>query len=385
MKQSKRALSLFLVVIFLASLALPMDAFAGAKLNVSEKTMYVCQEYRLKLEGTTKEVKWTSSNSDIASVDNNGLVLAKAKGSTTITAKLGNASYKCKLTIKSPKINQKRVLMFKKTEYKLKMYGPKALEWKSSDTKIAKVDENGVVTAIKAGSAKITCLASNGKKYKCEIVVSPADPNKKMIAITFDDGPGYNSASNKICDTLEKYNVRATFFMVGSNAKNNAKNVKRKVALGCQIGNHTMTHEHYGKKVTKSDIVKASNAIEKACGVRPTAFRSPGGTTNDNIRSYCKAEGMPLYYWTLDTRDWESRNATKVYNAVIKNVKDGDIILMHEIYGTTATAFEKMVPVLKKKGYQFVTCEELVLAKSGKRAKAGTQYLNGKTIKNTTR
>lgn len=282
------------------------------------------------------------------------------------------------------KLNQSRVLMFKNTKYQLTLSEAKATKWESKDASIAKVDKNGLVTSVKAGTTTIVCTANN-KKYNCKIVVSPADPKKKMIAVTFDDGPGYNKASDKICNTLEKYNVRATFFMVGNNAKNKPKNVKRKVKLGCEIGNHTMTHEHYGKKVTKNDIVKASNAIEKACGVRPTAFRSPGGTTNENIRKWCKSEGMPLYYWTLDTQDWKYRDSKKVYNTVMKNVKDGDIILMHELYDSTATAFAKMVPELKKKGYQFVTCEELVLAKSGKRAKAGTQYVNGKTIKNSTR
>ena len=214
--------------------------------------------------------------------------------------------------------------------------------------------------------------------------IAKVDATKPMIAVTFDDGPGYNGASDKILDVIEKYHIKATFFMLGSNASNLTKNVKRKVALGCQIGNHTYNHEHYGKNVTPNDIIKASDAIEKACGVRPTAFRSPGGNTTDLIRNTCKQEKMPLYYWSLDTQDWKSRNADKVYNAVVKNVSDGDIILMHEIYGSTADAFERMVPVLLKKGYQFVTCDELVAAKSGKKPEPGTQYVDGKTINNKT-
>lgn len=214
--------------------------------------------------------------------------------------------------------------------------------------------------------------------------IAKVDATKPMIAVTFDDGPGYNGASDKILDVIEKYHIKATFFMIGSNASNLTKNVKRKVALGCQIGNHTYNHEHYGKNVTPNDIIKGSDAIEKACGVRPTAFRSPGGITTELIRKTCKQEKTPLYYWSLDTQDWKSRNADKVYNAVIKNVSDGDIILMHEIYGSTADAFERMVPVLLKKGYQFVTCDELVAAKSGKKPEPGTQYVDGKTINNKT-
>ena len=214
--------------------------------------------------------------------------------------------------------------------------------------------------------------------------IAKVDATKPMIAVTFDDGPGYNGASDRILDVIEKFHIKATFFMIGSNASNLTKNVKRKVALGCQIGNHTYNHEHYGKNVTPNDIIKGSDAIEKACGVRPTAFRSPGGITTELIRKTCKQEKMPLYYWSLDTQDWKSRNADKVYNAVIKNVSDGDIILMHEIYGSTADAFERMVPVLLKKGYQFVTYDELVAAKSGKKPEPGTQYVDGKTINNKT-
>ncbi len=210
------------------------------------------------------------------------------------------------------------------------------------------------------------------------------DPNKPMIAITYDDGPGYNSASDKILDVLEKYGVRATFFMVGKNAADHPDNVKRKIALGCEIGNHTYDHNHYGKNVTANDIKKSSEAIYKAGGAYPTCFRSPGGITTDAIRSECKKEKMALYYWSLDTQDWKSRNADSVYKAVMNNVKDGDIILMHEIYNSTAEATKRIVPELIKRGYQLVTCKELVAVKGGKPPVAGTQYIDAKTIKNKT-
>lgn len=211
------------------------------------------------------------------------------------------------------------------------------------------------------------------------------DPDKPMIALTFDDGPPYSQSSERILDVLEKYNARATFFMVGTNAADHPDNLKRKVKLGCEIGNHTYTHQHYGKNVTTADVSKASDAIYKACGVRPTAFRSPGGNTTETIRNECKKEGMALYYWSIDTEDWKSRNADKVYSNVMKNVKDGDIILMHEIYGSTADAVEKLVPALIKKGYQLVTCQELIQAKTGKNPQPGQQYYNGTTINNNTK
>lgn len=217
-----------------------------------------------------------------------------------------------------------------------------------------------------------------------QIQSSTIDPSKPMVALSFDDGPDYKSSSKRILDVLEKYNAKASFFMLGRNAMGNSDNLKRKVELGMEIGNHTYDHEHYGKNVTANDILKASQAIENACGVYPTAFRSPGGMTNEVIRNECKSEGMPLYYWSLDTKDWKYRDGNKVYNTVMNNVEDGDIILMHEIYSSTADAVEKMVPALIAKGYQLVTCSDLIKYKTGSAPVAGTQYVDADTINNST-
>ncbi len=210
---------------------------------------------------------------------------------------------------------------------------------------------------------------------------SDIDPNKPMIALTFDDGPGYNKASKKILDTLEKYNAKATFFMVGKNAAAHPGNIKRKARLGMELGNHTWNHYHYGSNVNPSDISKASNAIFNICGVHPTAFRSPGGMTTGTIKKECKKENMPIYYWTIDTEDWRSRDADSVYDKVIDSVSDGDIVLMHEIYNSTAKAVKRLVPKLKKKGYQLVTCRELMYAKTGKAPLAGVEYISPSDIK----
>lgn len=244
-----------------------------------------------------------------------------------------------------------------------------------------KVDETYSVRAcsyIQFNGEKVYGRWSEVKSVKISPkIVLPAtiDPNKPMVALTFDDGPSYTGSSDKILDVLEKYNARATFFMVGTNAQNNVDNLKRKVSLGCEIGNHSMTHKNYGKNVTVSDISDCSNAIYNACGVYPTAFRSPGGMTTGLIQNECSAENMPIYFWSLDTNDWKNRNCDTVYNCVMNNVEDGDIILMHEIYDSTADAVEKIVPELIKQGYQLVTCQELVYAKTGAAPKAGIEYI----------
>lgn len=200
------------------------------------------------------------------------------------------------------------------------------------------------------------------------------DPDKPMVALTFDDGPVYNDASDRILDTLEKYGAKATFFMLGKNATEHPDNVKRKYDLGMELGNHTWDHTHYGKKVKRKDIRKASEAIFELCGEYPTAFRSPGGMTTDKILDECKAESMAAYYWSIDTEDWRTRNAKSVWKNVVNKAEDGDIILMHEIYGSTADAVEKIVPKLIKKGFQLVTCRDLISIKTGDYPEVGKQY-----------
>lgn len=217
------------------------------------------------------------------------------------------------------------------------------------------------------------------------------DPNKPIVALSFDDGPSYpddkgKSATNDILNTLEKYGARATFFMCGARISGtNKEYLKRELALGCEIGSHTYDHSNYGNKVTTSDISKNTSAIKKACGAEPTIFRCPGGMMSKTIQKECEKEGMPIAYWSVDTEDWKSKDPKKIYNIATKYVYDGAIILMHDIYPTTAQAVKKIVPKLIEEGYQVVTVSEMLAVKNGGKAPmAGQQYIDYKTINNNT-
>ena len=213
-------------------------------------------------------------------------------------------------------------------------------------------------------------------KAQTPVLDSEIDPNKPMIAFSFDDGPSDSDSSDRILDTLEKNGVKATFFMVGWFVEKNADNVKRKAELKMELGNHTWDHTHYSDSVTPDDISRCSDKIKEVTGQYPTAFRSPGGMTTDSILGECAKENMPVYRWSVDTKDWESRDASAIYNEVMSNVGDGDIVLMHEIYDATADALEKMIPELKAKGYQIVTCHDLIRIKTGKEPEAGVEYFS---------
>lgn len=196
-----------------------------------------------------------------------------------------------------------------------------------------------------------------------------------MVALSFDDGPG-GKPSDRILDTLEQYNARATFFMVGENVQNFPDNVRRKAQLGMELGNHTWNHERYGNEVTNDDILMASEAIEEVTGQWPSAFRSPGGITTEDILSECANEHLPAYRWSVDTEDWKNRDTDTIIQNVLDSVQDGDIVLMHEIYDFTADAVERIVPELIDRGFDLVTCRELVQAKTGGDPEFYTEYFD---------
>ena len=200
------------------------------------------------------------------------------------------------------------------------------------------------------------------------------DVNAPMVALTFDDGPDNSDITSRILDTFATYGGHATFFQLGTRAESYPDRIQRMVNEGHEVGNHTYDHAHLGDAVTREDIVRANDAIEAACGVRPVSFRSPGGNTTDFIRQICIEENMSLYYWSLDTRDWYTRDADSVISVIKNNVSDGDIILMHNIYGSTADAVNQIVPWLQEQGYQLVTVSQLLKAKTGELPEPGTQY-----------
>ena len=188
---------------------------------------------------------------------------------------------------------------------------------------------------------------------------SRINPKGKMVALTYDDGPS-NSVTNDILDILEKYDSRATFFVVGSRISSSYQPMQRAVKMGCEIGNHTYSHidlPSYGYSDIRYEIDTTNSLVKKYTGVTPKIVRAPGGSTDSYSR---QTVNMPFIYWSIDTRDWESRSASSVISIVKSEVEDGDIILMHDIYDSTASASETIIPWLINQGYQLVTVSELM-------------------------
>lgn len=192
-------------------------------------------------------------------------------------------------------------------------------------------------------------------------IVSPTreiNPAKPMVALTFDDGPNKNTTI-PILDTLKEYDGVATFFILGNRIPNNGDILERMITEGSEIGNHSFNHQQL-TTITSSEVKdqmdRTQDAVMEVVGSKPRLMRPTYGSYNDNLKSQID---MPMILWSIDTLDWKSRNAEKVSNHVLTNVKDGDIVLMHDIYGSTADAVKTIVPELINRGYQLVTVSEL--------------------------
>ena len=193
----------------------------------------------------------------------------------------------------------------------------------------------------------------------------------KLVAFTFDDGPSKYTLD--IANILEEYNASATFFEVGYNIKAHPEITKELSERGFEIANHTTDHSKLTKLTEAKYLSKINdnNALFKELTGKDMPYlRPPYGSYNDKIKA--KA-GVPIVTWSLDTRDWESRNKDKVIEMVINNIKEGDIILFHDLYESTRDAVKELMPLLKEQGYQAVSVGELFKSK-GITLEAGTSY-----------
>ena len=213
--------------------------------------------------------------------------------------------------------------------------------------------------------------------------VRTIDPTQPMIALTFDDGP--SEETDKILAVLAEYNGRATFCVIGNKLETYSDVLKRTIAQGHEIASHTWSHPKLttlSLASVRSQLKKTNDAVKDLTGYEIRVLRPPYGAVNKNVRTACAENGMIIAQWQVDTLDWKNRNTTKTYRAIMKGAKNGTIVLMHDLYSTTAAAVERAVPELVAKGYQLVTVSELLsFHKDG--VKPGTAYgnLDPKNIK----
>lgn len=208
-----------------------------------------------------------------------------------------------------------------------------------------------------------------GKKMDLsDVDVSGIDTSKPMVALTFDDGPNAE-ATNRILDSLQAVGGKATFFVVGTRLTGkNLEALKRAASSGMEIGNHTYAHAYLTKQ-TKEERLQAMKSVNdivyENTGQRVRNFRPPGGLYNDEILGEIESFDMAVALWAIDTLDWKHQNPEKTTVSILDNIKDGDIVLMHDLFVPTATAAEKVIPELHKRGFQLVTMAQLAKLRGG--------------------
>lgn len=182
------------------------------------------------------------------------------------------------------------------------------------------------------------------------------DVNKKYVALTFDDGPSIYT--KQIIDTLKKHQVNATFFILGNKVKPYQNLLNESLSNGNIIGNHSYNHKwliKLNEKELNNQINKTNEEIKLYTGFTPTLLRPTYGSINNKIKNL----NMDIVLWTVDTMDWKYKKVSTIVSKATKNLKDGDIILMHDIYKTSALAVDKIIIEIKKKGFEIITIPEL--------------------------
>ncbi|MEG0471253.1 MAG: polysaccharide deacetylase family protein [Solibacillus sp.] len=185
------------------------------------------------------------------------------------------------------------------------------------------------------------------------------DPSKKYVALTFDDGP-HPKVTKQVLSLLEKYDAKATFFLLGSRVQYYPSLVGEIRDAGHEIGNHSWSHPVLTKlsaaEVTK-EFESTEQAIFNAIGQHSTVFRPPYGAINDSVRNMIPITSVN---WTIDTLDWKHRNANSLLPIVKQSMHNHAIILMHDIHQSTADGLESVIAYLQSEGYEFITVSEML-------------------------
>ena len=185
---------------------------------------------------------------------------------------------------------------------------------------------------------------------------------RKLLCLTFDDGPG--QYTDDLLNCLEENNAHATFFMLGQNVANYSEQVQHILKAGCEIGSHSYDHpnlKNLDLDSVKKQFTDTDDLLIKACGQAATVARAPYGEWNQDI---IDTVGKPFFTWSVDSRDWDYMDADLDYKSVMEgDLSDGSIILMHDIHQPTVEAAKRVIPELVAQGYKLVTVSEMAQAK----------------------
>ncbi len=194
---------------------------------------------------------------------------------------------------------------------------------------------------------------------------SRVSTSQKIVALTFDDGP-HPGNTPRLLDMLKQRNVKATFYVVGTNAQRYPEILRRMVAEGHEIGNHTLNHGYLTKMsrdAVRADLSKSHQIIVQATGVPPKTIRPPYGAITTDLKGWIKSEfGYPSIMWSVDPEDWKRPGSSVVTRRLVSGASPGGILLVHDIHAPTIDAMPSTLDQLLAQGYRFVTVTQLIAA-----------------------
>lgn len=195
------------------------------------------------------------------------------------------------------------------------------------------------------------------------MVYSSVPMSQPYIAMTFDDGPHATNTA-RLLDMLKQRNIKATFFVVGKNVREYPDIVRRILAEGHEIGNHTWDHKALSGMSAErvhQELAMTHNAVLEVAGYQMRVMRPPYGATNLRVKQQCYQEfGYPTIMWSVDPLDWKRPGSSVVAQRIISNTHAGAIILAHDIHEPTINAMPDTLDTLLSKGYRFVTVSQLL-------------------------
>jgi len=199
----------------------------------------------------------------------------------------------------------------------------------------------------------------------CMIAVPvKASAQEKLIALTFDDGPS-GRFTRRLLDGLEARNAKATFFLCGYRIELYPELTERIIENGHEIGLHGYSHkpmQNMSKTDVTREIIKSAELLPEDYEI--SFLRPPGGIYGPNVQAAAREQDLALLHWSIDPRDWATSNTAAIKNSVINRVRDGDVILLHDMSDSSVNAALEIVDTLQAQGYRFVTASELARLKN---------------------
>jgi peptidoglycan/xylan/chitin deacetylase (PgdA/CDA1 family) len=225
------------------------------------------------------------------------------------------------------------------------------------------VTQTSTPSSIALNEPLSSSLAPSGRKKKIDSYYSAVKTSRRVVAMTFDDGP-HETLTPRLLDILKERGIKATFFVVGRNVVEYPDIAKRIVNEGHEIANHTWSHPwltRLSDSSVRNQLQKTSDAIKKTTGVRPVLFRAPYGALRSRQRAWIFEDfGYPEVLWTVDPLDWKRPGVSVVTRRIVDGASPGAIILAHDIHKSTIDAMPGTLDQLRAKGFEFATMSELI-------------------------